>query len=452
VLTDSRWGYRPRFMARLTVLVLAACMGGLSQTVVAEPLDELLPALLKSDPKILAAKADLEAAADSLRGAKGGWYPSVDLTADHGWEHTVKPYDDDTSIARSKIDLSVTQLISDFGATSSSIAVAESNYAKAEIALEKARQDLTLEAATAYLNLLRAIETLAYASRSEQNIKRQTGMEEARVQRGSGLRTDVLQAKSALAGAQATRVRAEGSLANAVNRFRAVFNIPLGDLKTFKRPVLPLASLPRDIDEAVKVALENSLILRASDYDAQIARQTVRTKRAAFFPKLELVGSAKHKENDAGTMGDKEETKVMVQLTYPLFSGGSDSAAYRAAGAQLRATMGRLDDARRLVEEAIRNSWQSMITARANADFLRNQANISGEFLDLARKERRLGKRSALDVLNGETNFYNALSSASSAEADYALAIYNVLHGMGKLTPDLFDGESPEQAGRQTVQ
>ena len=38
-------------------------------------------------------------------------------------------------------------------------------------------------------------------------------------------------------------------------------------------------------------------------------------------------------------------------------------------------------------------------TAQKNAQFLINQARISNEFLELARKERKAGNRTLLDVL-----------------------------------------------------
>ena len=72
------------------------------------------------------------------------------------------------------------------------------------------------------------------------------------------------------------------------------------------------------------------------------------------------------------------------------------------------------------------------ITER-NALFLRNQANISGEFLRLARKERRLGRRSLLDVLSGETVEINASSDATNAENQVIVAAYNMLFVMGDL-------------------
>ncbi|MES9880680.1 MAG: TolC family outer membrane protein [Sedimenticola sp.] len=410
-----------------------------SGTLQAEPLGELLPNLLENHDKIKAAKADLEGAGFNTRQANAAWYPSVTLTANVGREAQLKPAAADTTMNRSSTELKLTQLLADFGATSATTGMAGVREQKSVISLEMAKQNLLLDGVTAYMNLLRAIESLTYARKSEGNIKHQTGMEQSRVDRGSGFRTDVLQTKSALAGASATRVRAEGTLATSINRYRTVFRSDMADLKTYKRPTFPGRALPKTVEEAIDIAMNKSLTLRSSNHDLEIARQTIQTKKAKFFPKVELIAEAKRKHNDAGTEGNKEEYIAKVQLTYPLYAGGGDSAAHSAAGSQLAAALNRHDDTRLTITESIRNSWQNMLTAKSNADFLRNQANISGEFLVLARKERRLGKRSLLDVLNGETSYISALSSAVSAETDYALAAYKLLHAMGNLNLELFE-------------
>ena len=76
---------------------------------------------------------------------------------------------------------------------------------------------------------------------------------------------------------------------------------------------------------------------------------------------------------------------------------------------------------------------------------MRNQSNISGEFLALARKERKLGTRSLIDVLAGETSFITSIDSAIQAEAGRELAAYNLLFAMGLLTLD--NVESKPKAG-----
>ena len=85
------------------------------------------------------------------------------------------------------------------------------------------------------------------------------------------------------------------------------------------------------------------------------------------------------------------------------------------------------------IEEQARHAWSNLQTARENAALLRNQANISAEFLELARKERQLGKRSLIDVLSGETNLINAQSDAASAESDVVIAGLTLLSVMGQL-------------------
>lgn len=68
---------------------------------------------------------------------------------------------------------------------------------------------------------------------------------------------------------------------------------------------------------------------------------------------------------------------------------------------------------------------------------LRDQAVILEEFLELAKRERLLGTRSLLDVLNGEVGHLNALSEAVSAETDRAISLYNLFYAMGRLDFDL---------------
>jgi adhesin transport system outer membrane protein len=93
-------------------------------------------------------------------------------------------------------------------------------------------------------------------------------------------------------------------------------------------------------------------------------------------------------------------------------------------------------DAKNIISEQVRAAWQQLQTSRENAQFLRNQANIASEFLELARKERRLGRRSLIDVLAGETALINASSDAASAESNISVAAFTLLGVMGTLNLD----------------
>ena len=64
-----------------------------------------------------------------------------------------------------------------------------------------------------------------------------------------------------------------------------------------------------------------------------------------------------------------------------------------------------------MITQMLRTTGDGLRTLK-NAQFLTNQARISNEFLELARKERKAGNRTLLDVLGGETALINAQADA----------------------------------------
>ena len=413
----------------------------------AEPLSELLPKLLKDHERIKAANLDLEASKQSIRVAQGDYLPTVDFTGNFGHENQNKATgSDDTSTGFNEASLSAEQLIWDFGKTFGQIDRAKLAHAQSAMRLKTAEQALIREALSAYLNLVRVAETLRFAQQSEANIRNQTKLEDALVQRRSGLATDVLQAKAALAGAQATRVRTEGALANAISRYRAVFRSEPGKLDTFTRPRLAVDKLPSSIDDAIKMALDNNLDLKIARINYDIAKKTTEINRATMVgPEVNLVAETNYKRNVSGTLDTKIEKLVKVEGTFSFFSGFKDIATYQGSLKSASAASNREVDLRRSVEERVRVAWQNLQTQQTNAQFLRNQSNIAGEFLEKARKERQLGNRSLVDILSQETAFINSVSAALSAETDTAIAFYDVLFAMSMLNLEVFKEQPKAQ-------
>ena len=130
----------------------------------------------------------------------------------------------------------------------------------------------------------------------------------------------------------------------------------------------------------------------------------------------------KFKQDVGGAAGFKREALGKVQFTFPFNLGFTAINSLRAAESDSTAASRRVSDLRDQIEEQARNAWSNLITAGQNAALLQNQANIAAEFLDLARKERQLGKRTLIDVLAGETNLINAQSDAISAQSDVIIA------------------------------
>ncbi len=405
----------------------------------AASLAENLQTLLETHKRVIAANADVSAAEERVSVAKGGWNPTFDMTANIGHEERNKPTGStDTNFVPRNLDLSITQKIWDFGSTDSSIRSSEITLTQAQTTREATIQALLLEGITAHLNVIRAKKILDFAEGSKANIQKQTELEDARVQRGAGLSTDVLQAKTQLAGAQAREIQAKGALNTSLNRYRAVYGVLPDSLTAMKAPRLPLELLPNTLEEAVTQAIEGNPQLEASRLSADIAREDIRKSRAdGFAPVFEGSVENNFKEDNGGTVGSQQERQIKLEATYSFNLGATAINTLRASKQTHIATTNRYGDTRDLVEEQARNAWDNLQIARVNAEHLHNQANIAAEFLELARRERQLGNRTLIDVLGGETSLINASSDAAAADTNTAIAVYTLLSVIGILAPDI---------------
>jgi len=406
-----------------------------------QSLSQEISVLLKTHDRVKAAIADVQAAEQTAIAAKGDWYPTFDATGSWGYERQNKPSGTaDTAMPPKELNLSLTQQLWDFGSSNASIKSANLTVDQAQATLEATKQGLMFEAVSAYLNVIKAKRLLDFSDGSVANIKRQAELEDARVQRGSGFSTDVLQAKTTLAGAEASRTQAQGQLRSSLNRYRAVFGRLPEDIKNMKAPRVPVEMLPTGVDEAVERSLKGNRQLQATQIAADIAEQSIiQTKADELFPTLNAIAEHNDKIDQGGTIGHKTENIIKVEMSYSLNLGLTARNTLKATEFSKSAATSRYADARDQVEEQARNAWDGLETAKENAAQLNNQANIAAAFLELARRERQLGNRSLIDVLAGETALINASSQAASVETDVDIASFNLLNIMNKLTPALFE-------------
>jgi adhesin transport system outer membrane protein len=324
------------------------------------------------------------------------------------------------------------QPLLDFGRIGGDVEKSAHARRQALATLRDVSQEALLEGLTALINVDRSRKVEAFSQQSVRNIERQSGLEESRVELGGGYATDVLQAKSQLAGANARLTRSHGAAVLAENKFRAVFHESAP--KVIAQPKISPGVLPKNLEDAIARARAASPQLEIAGLAADIARAEVRRVRGTeLAPKIEAVADLSTKRNVSGTLGDKETQTYKVTVTMPFNLGGAPIHAVDAAEASARAAKSQLFDRRMAVDEQAANAWQNLLTARETHAFFENQIRIAAEFLELARLERQQGRRSLIDVLSGETSLFNAQADAVAAEGDVAIAALTLLRTIGAL-------------------
>jgi outer membrane protein TolC len=422
-------------MINLPLKKLTACLFFMASASQAQVLQGTLTELLKSSPRVTAAQSDEQASgARAKETFRRAWTPQFDVTVDTGEQRYETINQVTTNQSTNRANLSVTQLVYDFGRSNSLVAESDAVVLQTRATGTATVEGLLLDAITAQWSVVRSQQVLDFARQSEASVLKQTKLENSMVELGKGYESNVLQAKIQLATAEARRIRAEGALQIAQARVSAVFGA-LAPKVNYQEVAFPFAKMvPATLEEAHAIALANNQQIQIGAHRSEALRQRIDSVRAKeFLPRLQLVGEAGRRENIDGQSGVVNDRKLMLQLQYNLNGGLAGQSAVTAAVKELAASQAREDDARALVLEQVSIAWRNLMVARSNRTILSNQVNIASKFLEMASAERQLGRRSLLDILTAEMSLINAQSDLTTTEADLAIAGLTVLQGIGRL-------------------
>lgn len=408
-----------------------------SHQVHAEALEQALSGLLESHPQIRAGRNTVESADQGVDRAFAGFLPTVNVTADYGVEYIDSPSrrtsNGEAALGpRETAGVVVTQNLFNGHSTTSQYRASEINVDVAGDRLATTIQGVLFEGVSTYLQVLRQARQVALTVNSEARIKQVLELEDARVQRGSGIAVDVLQAKSRLQIAQERRVAREGQLSNAFARYRQVFQKP-AEPASMRLPEVPASLIPASEDDAVKIALQSNPQIAVSDGLVKTAEERRRTARAGYFPSVDLVGDGNYENDENATAGVRRDWSVILRANWDLFSGFATRAEVSQATFDHAATRQNREQVVRKVEESVRLAWQQMDTAKRRVELLTNAVNIAGEVFDSRRKLREAGKETAINVLDSENEVINAQINLTAAQYDYRAASFQLLFAMGLL-------------------
>lgn len=421
------------------VLVLSSSVTGHAQT-----FEETLAAAYRSNPGLLAERAHLRAIDEGVVQARSGWRPSINATMTTG-----RSIDDKSSSPKvyrdpSTMSVSISQPLYNGGKTVAATAQADNAVYAGRARLSSMEQTVLLNAATAYVNVVRDQAVVDLNVNNEQVLKRQLDAAKDRFKVGEITRTDVDQASARLAGATADRIQAEGALETSRTNFASVVGMAPGKLGA---PDIAFA-LPESLGEAVNIAREKNFSVLAAIYDERAARDGVRGAEGDLLPSLSLSGTASRSLNTMSANYASNSYEAKMVLNIPLYEAGATYSRVRQARQQASRQRILIDQARRSATEAVTSAWETLQTARAQIVSIKAQVMASKTALTGVEREAAVGSRTVLDVLDAEQELLNARVKLVRAQRDATVAIFRLKEAMGQLTArdlnlkvDLYDNQ-----------
>ena len=418
-----------RFWSRLPVALAVLWSFGAAVPAWAQSLTDVLATTYSTNPELQAGRAELRATNELVPQALSGWRPTIAGTASIGSTWIDSEVGSDGTNPRT-VGLSLSQPVYRGGRTVAATREAENLVLAQRARLVGVEQDVLLDAAAAYMDVVRDAAVLELTVNNQQVLTRQLEAARDRFEVGEITRTDVAQSEARLAGANAGRISAEGDLTESRARFVEVVGEAPGTLET--PPIL--ATLPGSLEEAIEVAVNANPNVVAADYVERAARDGVDVVFGELLPSIALQSEVEYGEEQSTFADDRTTATVEAQVTVPLYQAGEVSSRVREA--KKRASQRRLEMAqqRRAAAQIATTAWEALSTARAQIDAFEAQVRSAEIALEGVREEAQVGSRTILDVLDAEQELLDARVSLVRAKRDEIVAGFQLLAAVGNLT------------------
>ena len=387
-----------------------------------------------SNPEVLQRWHAYKAAQGERDAAFGGYLPRLDLSANRGRDHRDDPVLK-KDYTRNATTLTLTQMLYDGFATRNEVKRFDHALAVRLFELQDASETAALEAARAYIDVLRYRRLVALA---EENYVRHRSVFEQiqkKVQAGVGRRVDLEQAAGRLALAEANLLTETSNLHDVSARYMRVVG------EQAPKEMDSLANLtkgmPKDMTEALAATQRGNPALLASIENVRSAYSAARVRDAAYQPRLDLRLKRDHDRNLNGYAGQHESSTAEVVLSWNLFNGLSDVARSRQYAEQHNVVKDLRDKTCRDVRQNVAIAFNDTRKLTEQLGYLDQHQLSIEKARDAYRKQFDIGQRSLLDLLDSENELFQSRRAYSNAEHDLAIAYLRTHAGVGKLLATL---------------
>lgn len=392
-----------------------------------------------TNPEYGRVAASRRATDEELNQAKALYLPSVDMRADAGFERTDSVItrangNDDKTFKRYETQLTLTQMLFDGWGTKYENE-RQKNRVQSSANRVKETSELTgLDIVEAFLEVMRQRELLAITRENVSEHVAIMGMIEEGVNAGRSTAADLEQIKARLAAARAQESTVRQSLRNAEASFqRSVGEMP----KDLVMPAVPVNAISADVEAEVKNALATSPTLAVRESDIEVAYNEYKGTGSTLYPQVDLQLGARQGHNLGGFEGRNRSGSALVVMNWNLYRGGGDVARIREFKHRHQQSKEDRSIAARQIENDIRQTWASMVSAGERAKEFSSQAAANSEVVRAYKDQFSLDRRTLLDVLDSQNELFVSRSNTINAEFLEIFSVFRLLALKGALLPTL---------------
>ncbi len=417
--------------------VLATVLFSSSCVLNATTLNDAVENLLVVNPEVEAIKKNNEAYKTYIDEAKGNYKPVVDLEVIADTKKTKSKLDGtgnwvDESQEGLDGQLNLEQLIYDGGLTPALVEETKYRYENNMLTNSASVEAVVLSAVTAYLDLVKYEERLEI---SKNNIKiHERYFETAKeAEKISGDALDTVEVKARLHLAKKNYIEELDNQQIAQNSFKRIVGQDIKD--NVCSPTTNDSLIPDSIDTFVNNVLAQNNTVLAQMAKIQEQRAIINQEESKYLPTLKFNLNGTWDDDYITSNTEKKIYSANIVLNYNFYTGGQDKQSNLREKLFLKESTKILDSKSDLVVDEATSAYNSYKISKDKIEELKGYVSANEDLLQIYKDQFEAGNRTFVDVLDIESDLYDAKIQLIDEEVKLSELYYTML----SLTSNLQD-------------
>ncbi|HGJ5875118.1 MAG TPA: outer membrane channel protein TolC [Arsenophonus sp.] len=427
-------------MKKFISLFITINLLGLSASGQAENLLQVYQKAKESNPDLRKSLAERNQAFEKINESRSPLLPQLGLGANFTYNSGYRD-NRDTQNNQLGANLKLTQTIFDLSKWQQ-LNIQQKTAGIADVTYQTNQQKLILDTATAYFDVLRAIDLLNYIEAQKKAVYRQLDQTTQRFNVGLVAITDVQNARANYDSILAQEVSSRNQLENALEKLRQVSGIYYRQLATLNIAHFNTQT-PLPVEKLLKDAETRNLSLLSARLSQDVARENIRFEQSGHLPTLGLemstgvINSHYHGSNEY-SMNRNDNTysgqnSIGLTLSVPLYTGGRTNSRVEQAQYGYISASEQLESTYHNVIQIVRSFYNNVISSISSIKAYQQLVVSAQSSLDAMEAGYQVGTRTIVDVLNAMTTLFQAKQNLANARYDYLINDLKIQYVRGTL-------------------
>ena len=311
------------------------------------------------------------------------------------------------------------------------IALAKLNLQAATEDLNKAKEDISIQVASAYLQVLFNDELAQVAHIQVELSKEMLAQKEAYFKTGKASEAEWLEAKSRVAQDQLSAVQADNNYKLALLDLSQLLELPSPDNFAIVSPTAEMEEYMSSITSPTDIYNQAILFkpsIKAAQYRLEGAAKSVKIAKSAYFPQLSFgAGLSTNYYKVAGMknpvfgsqLRDNFSQYFGFQLSVPIFNRLGTRNQVRSARIQQNTLNWQLEDSKKALYKEIQQAYYNALGAESRYQSSLTADEAAKASFNLMKEKYAEGKANATEYNESRTSWMKAISERLQAKYDY---------------------------------